>query len=126
MPPIGSVGWIDLTVPDAPRVRDFYKDVVGWTVSEFDMGGYSDYVMQQPDDGTGVAGVCHATGANAGLPPAWLVYWIVASVDAAIEACTARGGAVVAGPRTHGEHARYAILRDPAGAVFAVFQSDAT
>ncbi|TDI49564.1 MAG: VOC family protein, partial [Acidobacteria bacterium] len=27
--PAGSVAWIDLTVSDAPGVRDFYKEVVG-------------------------------------------------------------------------------------------------
>lgn len=66
--------------------------------------------------------MCHARGANAGLPPVWLVYWVVASVDAALASCTAQGGSVVAGPRDYGEHGRYAVLRDPAGAAFAVFQ----
>jgi predicted enzyme related to lactoylglutathione lyase len=50
---IGSVGWVDLTVPDAPRLRDFYQAVVGWRASDLDMGGYADYVMQQPADGKG-------------------------------------------------------------------------
>jgi len=27
---IGTFGWVDLTVPDTERVRDFYKSVVGW------------------------------------------------------------------------------------------------
>ncbi len=27
--PAGSVAWIDLTVPDAPGLRDFYKEVAG-------------------------------------------------------------------------------------------------
>ena len=30
-PPIGTFGWFDLTVDDAPRVRDFYREVVGWS-----------------------------------------------------------------------------------------------
>jgi predicted enzyme related to lactoylglutathione lyase len=25
----GQIGWIDLTVPDAEAVRDFYQDVTG-------------------------------------------------------------------------------------------------
>ena len=29
--PAGSIAWIDLTVPDATGIRDFYKDVVGWS-----------------------------------------------------------------------------------------------
>lgn len=34
----GEIGWIDLTLEDAPRMRDFYREVVGWTVDELSMG----------------------------------------------------------------------------------------
>lgn len=44
-PHIGSIGWLDLTVENADAVRDFYQEVVGWTTSGVDMGGYSDYCM---------------------------------------------------------------------------------
>ena len=40
-PPVGSIGWCDLTVPGADAVRDFYRDVVGWTSTDTDMGGYA-------------------------------------------------------------------------------------
>lgn len=33
LPPLGAVAWVDLTVDDAPKVRDFYAGVVGWTPS---------------------------------------------------------------------------------------------
>ena len=36
-PAVGSIKWFDLTVPDATAVRDFYRDVVGWTAVDFDM-----------------------------------------------------------------------------------------
>lgn len=36
--PVGSIGWIDLTVDDAPRVRDFYAAVVGWKPEPVPMG----------------------------------------------------------------------------------------
>jgi len=26
----GKIGWIDLTVPDAEAIRDFYQHVAGW------------------------------------------------------------------------------------------------
>ena len=41
-PKIGTIGWLDLTVPDAAPIRDFYKAVVGWEHQAFDMGGYED------------------------------------------------------------------------------------
>ena len=44
-PAPGQVAWIDLTVPNAEAVRDFYQQVTGWTASSVDMGGYADYCM---------------------------------------------------------------------------------
>ena len=121
-PAVGSITWADLSVEHAERVRDFYKDVVGWTTSDVDMGGYHDYCMNQPLDAKTVAGVCHARGANAALPPQWLIYITVQDLDASIERCVALGGEVLAPARGYGANGRYAVLRDPAGAAFAVFE----
>lgn len=116
-PAIGTISWADLTVEDAPRVRDFYREVVGWEVEELDMGGYADYCMNAPEGGATAAGICHARGVNAGLPPQWLVYITVADLDRSIERCAALGGVVVAGPRDMGPYGRMCVVRDPAGAV---------
>ena len=122
-PSIGSVTWFDLTVPDAGSVRDFYASVIGWEPSEVSMGDYADYAMNAPGTDNTVAGVCHARGANAGLPPMWLAYVAVESLDASLARCRDGGGAVVAGPKTMGSHGRYAVIRDPAGACVALFES---
>jgi hypothetical protein len=116
----GTIGWIDLTVDDAESVRDFYRQVVGFEISAVAMGDYDDFCLHPPG-GDPVAGVCHARGGNAGLPPVWLPYFTVADLDAALAACGARGGALVVGPKRMGE-ARYAVVRDPAGAHAALFQ----
>ncbi len=116
----GTIVWTDLTVADARGVRDFYRDVVGWEPAGVDMGGYEDYNMVVPG-GAPVAGVCHARGANADLPPQWLVYILVEDLDEALAACEAGGGAVAAGPRDMGAD-RMAVIRDPAGAVCALYQ----
>jgi predicted enzyme related to lactoylglutathione lyase len=121
-PPVGSIGWCDLTVPDADGVRDFYRDVVGWTATDCDMGGYSDYVMNQPADGTSTTGVCWARGANAGLPPVWLVYFVVGSLEASVAKVREKGGTVLREPKSAGG-GRYAVVRDPAGAVCALYEN---
>ena len=51
----GEIVWCDLTIPHAETVRDFYRAVIGWTVTELDMGEYSDYCMNTPHDGKTVA-----------------------------------------------------------------------
>jgi len=119
---VGSIGWTDLTVPDAERARDFYRDVVGAEVSEVDMGGYSDYCLHPPG-GDPVAGVCHARGTNTDLPPVWLVYFVVADLDAAMERVRAGGGEVVRGPAGDSSSQRIAVVRDPAGALSALYEA---
>lgn len=120
-PPVGAVAWRDLTVPDAERIRDFYRSVVGWRVQPVEMDGYSDFAMVVPATGEGVAGICHARGPNADMPPQWIVYIIVEDLDASMERCRASGGEVVSGPRDMGG-ARFCVIRDPAGAVAALYQ----
>jgi predicted enzyme related to lactoylglutathione lyase len=117
---IGAVCWTDLTVADAERVADFYRQVVGWTSTPCDLGSYRDFCMNTPDTSRTVAGVCHARGVNADLPPVWLIYIVVADVDESAAACRRHGGEVVAGPRELGEHGRFCVIRDPAGAIAAL------
>lgn len=120
-PTLGAMAWLDLSVPDAAAARDFYTGVVGWTSEPVPMEGYEDWTMAGAD-GEPAAGVCYARGENAGLPPVWIPYFAVADLDAAVSAATGAGGAVVAGPQRDGASG-YAVLRDPAGATFAVFQA---
>lgn len=122
-PAPGTIGWADLTVQDADGVRDFYAAVAGWVAQPLSMGDYADYVMAAPGTGVPVAGVCHARGNNAGIPPLWLVYISVPDLEASLAACRARGGTVIAGPHGAGGGARYAVIRDPAGAVAALHQA---
>jgi len=117
----GEVLWIDLTVPEAERVRDFYREVVGFEVGGVDMGGYEDFELSPPG-GRPVAGVCHARAGNAGLPAQWLVYFAVDDLDASLERTREGGGEVIAGPKRMPGHGRYAVVRDPSGAVAALFE----
>lgn len=121
-PVVGSVAWADLTVQDAGELRDFYAAVTGWRPEPVDMGGYADFNMCRPGDGVPAAGVCHARGANAALPPQWLIYVVVADLDASLAAVREGGGEVLVEPAaSSGE--RYAVLRDPAGAALALYQT---
>lgn len=122
-PEVGSIGWFDLTVENADEVRDFYRKVVGWTETPLDMGGYSDYCMNQPADGKSVAGICHARGGNTGVPPLWLMYIIVADLDASLKQCEENGGKILRGIREYASQGRFAVIQDPAGAVAALYET---
>ena len=120
-PQTGMIGWTDLTVPNAEEVRDFYTKVVGWTSEPVEMGDYSDFTMVAPGTGDGVAGVCHARGSNEGLPAQWLIYVFVEDVEESAKRCRELGGELLAGPKSMGS-ASYCVIRDPAGAVCALYQ----
>jgi predicted enzyme related to lactoylglutathione lyase len=120
-PETGTIAWTDLTVDNAEEIKDFYAKVVGWKPVPFEMSGYADFNMTTPDSDTTVAGICHARGGNAGLPPQWLVYIIVEDVDASAARCVELGGKVIAGPKKMGGEGDYCVIEDPAGAVAALF-----
>jgi predicted enzyme related to lactoylglutathione lyase len=119
---LGRIGWVDLTVAEAGELRDFYGEVVGWRAVPVDMGGYEDFNMMPPGSDAPVAGVCHARGTNAELPACWMVYVTVADLDRSLARCLELGGEVVAGPKSAGSLGRYAIVRDPSGAAFGLFE----
>ena len=95
--------------------------MVGWDAEDVSMGDYSDYTMQMPATGEGVSGVCHARGSNAELPPGWLIYIIVADVEASAKACTENGGKLLVEPRGLAG-GRFCIVEDPGGSVAALYQ----
>ncbi len=117
----GRIAWMDLTVPNADEVRSFYEKVNGWTHSAVEMGGYSDYSMIPPNGSQAVAGVCHARGMNAAIPPVWLIYIAVRNLDDSMKACTESGGKVVEGPRSMGP-SRFCLIQDPAGAYSMIYE----
>ncbi|MGD9935550.1 MAG: VOC family protein, partial [Dehalococcoidia bacterium] len=117
----GRISWVDLTVPDAPGIRDFYAAVVGWRAEDVDMGGYADFNMVPPGADEAAAGICHARGQNGNIPPVWLVYITVDDLAASLAEATKRGASVLDGPRDV-EGGGFAVIRDPAGAVCALYQ----
>lgn len=119
----GLITWADLTVADATTLRDFYSAVVGWTSESVNMGGYSDYSMNLPGNGTPMAGICHARGVNEGLPPQWLVYIAVPALEQSMTRCEELGGKVLSPPRSIGAAGRFCVIQDPAGAVAALFEA---
>ena len=119
---IGKIEWLDLTVEEASRAKDFYCSVVGWSNSEQDMGSYSDYNVNLPGTTNTVAGICHARGASTNLPAQWLMYVRVEDVSQSIERCKKLGGKVVDGPKRLGNQ-RFCVIEDPAGAVLGLLSN---
>ncbi len=120
---VGRISWLDLTVSDASATRDFYQEVVGWSVQDIEMedagGRYSDYAMCA-SDGAAVAGVCHARGVNQGLSPVWMICLPVGDLAQSLARVQENGGEVVAARKGSDGEFRYAAIRDPVGACLAL------
>lgn len=118
--PPGRIAWLDLTVPNAAATRDFYQQVIGWTVQNVELedaaGPYADYTMLG-GDGRPAAGICHARGANADLPPVWLLYLPVADLTESLRRVEEEGGKVI--KASEGDYT-YAVVQDPVGVYFAL------
>lgn len=117
---IGHMAWLDLSVNNADEVKSFYQDVVGWQSSEVSMGEYNDFAMLTKE-GEAVAGICHAKGCNIDIPPAWLPYFLVENIEQAVQAVQGNGGSMVTEIKSMGDD-KYAVIKDPAGAVCAIYQ----
>jgi predicted enzyme related to lactoylglutathione lyase len=120
---VGRIAWLDLTVADASATRDFYQQVIGWSVQNVEMedGGerYADYTMLD-GDGNPVAGICHARGANADLPPVWMLYLPVGDLAESLRRVAEEGGAVIKTMQGADGAYVYAAVRDPAGVCLAL------
>lgn len=121
-PARGAITWIDLTIPNADEVKRFYADVVGWKPEPVPMGDYDDWNMTAPGTGRPMAGVCHSRGVNADLPPQWLIYINVPNLDHSIAMVEELGGTIVRPATSMGSYGRYCVVKDPAGAVAALFE----
>jgi predicted enzyme related to lactoylglutathione lyase len=119
----GRISWLDLTVSDAPASRDFYTQVVGWSVQNVEMDDegtrYTDYNMLG-EGGTPVAGICHARGVNLGLTPVWMIYMPVGDLAESLGRVEEEGGTIL--KAIEGEDGRdaYAAIQDPVGVCLAL------
>lgn len=118
----GTIGWFDLTVPNAEEVKDFYAAVVGWKPEPVSMGDYNDYNMTL--DGTPQTGVCHQKGPNADLPPTWMIYINVEDIEASASAVKAKGGELFSDITAMKGYGKFCFVKDPAGAAFALFEPE--
>ncbi len=117
----GYITWADLTVKNAETIKEFYSEVTGWKPEPVNMGDYSDFNMNSPSTGDTITGICHAKGSNENFPPQWLIYITVEDVDESVEKCINLGGEVVIEARDMGGYGRMAVIKDPAGAVSALY-----
>lgn len=116
--PDGVPCWADVSATDVRASGAFYTAVLGWEVPEPDeqWGGY----VTAEVDGQMVAGIGPVQG---GAPPSWTVYLATDDVDGVVDRASERGGIVLAPVMDVGPLGRMAVLADPSGAPFGLWQA---
>lgn len=112
----GAWCWNELATTDVERARSFYGDLLGWEF-ETSPGGYATIFNAGVRNG----GIRPQGERERGNPASWIPYFTVASTDAAWEAAESAGGRALLPPTAFGDE-RIAVLSDPQGAVFVLFE----
>jgi predicted enzyme related to lactoylglutathione lyase len=115
----GTHCWADLNTPDPTRARQFYTDVFGWSFVEDTSTGY--LRIQNGTDFIG--GVPPVRPENPRIPAHWLSYILVADCDATAAKAKKLGAGICLEPTIMEKIGRVAILDDPQGAAFALYQA---
>ena len=116
----GNFCWVDLATTDVAAARDFYAEVFGWSDDGHPETGYTIFRK----DGAAVAGLMPQSEEQArhGVGPAWTTYVCVQNADAAAARAAELGGSIGVPAFDLEATGRMAVVADPQGAVFALWQ----
>lgn len=118
MPPTfahGKICYLQIPAVNARRSADFYQNVFGWKIRQRPDGSLAF------DDGVGEVSGTWVTGRPPMMEPGILIYIMVDSVRATIDAIVKNGGDLVQ-PMGVDAPEITARFRDPAGNVFGLYQ----
>lgn len=121
-PTVGGPCWVELGTSDPEAAKAFYGELFGWrarTDPNPEAGGYTNMLL----DDVPVAGLSALYAP--GQPTAWTVSFATADADAMAEAVKAAGGTVLMEPMEVLDIGRFAVVKDPPGAAFSLWQARA-
>ena len=114
----GSFCWAELATTNVDAAKKLYAELFGWSAVDQPIPGGVYTVFQV--DGNDAAAVFTA---RPGMRPNWGVYFSVANADEAAAKVEALGGKLIAPPFDVMELGRAAVIQDPQGAMFSVWQA---
>ena len=117
--PDGVPCWVDVLCPEPRAAAAFYAALMGWEIVSDDDEGPS-YLLARLG-GRDVAGIAAAPG---DLAPGWLTHVKVSDVETAVAAAQAAGATLALAPLDASPAGRLAVLVDPTGAPFAVWEPE--
>lgn len=121
----GTFSWIELATSDQDAANKFYTKLFGYQVNQQPIGGGQLYTIFRLDGRD--AGACYTMQDDEktlGIPPHWNLYIAVASVDESAKRAGELGGKIVAPPFDVMDAGRMAVIQDPTGAIFQLWQAN--
>lgn len=119
---VGCFTFNELATGDPAAATRFYTALLGWKAEPTEMASDRPYTVYKVGERMN-AGMAAMTERHGDAPPNWLVYFTVASCDVAQAIVEARGGSVLVPPAVL-SMGRFAIVQDPQGAAFGLFEGD--
>ena len=117
---LGCLSWNELQTRDPEAAGEFYSALFGWGIEPIEQDGMLVYTTIE-NAGSQNGGFMPMTEQHGDTPSFWLPYFTVSSCDEAVEKARVLGGALFAGPLDL-PAGRIAVVGDPQGAAFAVFE----
>jgi len=120
----GMPSWVDLSTSDEKAAIRFYSALFGWKDNPQPMGPNSFYHMQQIR-GLDVAAIYQQGDQEKaqGVPTHWNTYFAVTNADETAKKAEQSNGKVLVEPLDVFDAGRMAMLQDPQGAVFGIWQA---
>ena len=115
----GTFSWAELATTDAEDAKTFYTSLFGWEAEDQPIPGGGAYTFLKKN-GLPVAALHGHLQDD--VPPNWTSYVTVEDADAVTEKARELGAIPLAGPFDVMQAGRMAVLQDPQGAIFAVWQ----
>lgn len=114
--------WVDTTQTDPDAAAEFYGGLFGWELEDVMPAGAPGRYYIAKLEGLDVAGIGSPPD-EAPIAPAWTTYIAIDDADTAAKAVTKAHGSVLTEPIDASDAGRMAVVADPAGAVFCLWQA---
>jgi len=118
---IGTFCWADLNTPDPKKAAQFYSQWLGWKIDSEEKDGYS-HIQNGSSHEDMIGGIPNEFHAPPGTPAHWMVYFHVADCNASAAKAAQLGAKTLMPANLMKDVGTIAVLADPQGAVFALYQ----
>jgi predicted enzyme related to lactoylglutathione lyase len=110
--------WHEMNTTDMGVGSEYYRSLFGWGADEMDMGEFGKYLMLK----VGEVPVVGMGAAQPGAPSHWLSYLHTSNLEGSVAKVPELGGTLLAPIFEIPRIGRAAVVQDPDGGVFALFQ----